>query len=214
MANPPTGVGRVPIAAAAIDAPWGPMHLAASDAGVVAVENLTPWEPFVEGLERRFRTSVERVRHPVLDQALTELAAWLDGRRRAFDVPIDLSDRPDWDQRVLRAVAGIPWGQTASYAEIARRVGMPGAARAVGGAVGRSPIGIVVPCHRVIGADGTLRGYGGGWFGSLEAGLDLKHDLLLREGLDIPRTAPPTDQRSRRRLHSLDRGRADEEGAE
>jgi O-6-methylguanine DNA methyltransferase len=175
------------MAAAAVDAPWGPIHVAVSDRGVVAVESLTPWEPFVEGLERRFRQPVTTGPQPILDAAVRQLEAWLDERRRDFDLPIDLADRPDWDKLVLAAVAEIPWGETASYAEIARRIGRPGAARAVGGAVGRSPIGIIVPCHRVIGADGTLRGYGGGWFGSYEAGLELKRDLLLREGLDIPR---------------------------
>ena len=174
------------IAANAIDGPWGPIHVAASPRGVVALENLTPWEPFVDALERRFGTSVE-TGSARLSQAVGELSEWLEGARLEFDVPIDLGDRPAWDQAVLGAVAAIPWGQTASYAEIARRIERPGAARAVGGAVGRSPIGIIVPCHRVIGADGTLRGYGGGWFGSVEAGLDLKRELLLREGLDVPR---------------------------
>jgi methylated-DNA-[protein]-cysteine S-methyltransferase len=174
------------IAATAIDAPWGPIHVAASPRGVVALENLTPWEPFIDAVERRFRSSV-RNRSARLSQAVDELFAWLEGTRREFDVPIDLADRPEWDRAVLGAVAAIPWGQTASYADVARRIGRAGAARAVGGAVGRSPIGIIVPCHRVIGADGTLRGYGGGWFGSVEAGLDLKRELLLREGLDIPR---------------------------
>lgn len=176
------------VAAATVDAPWGPIHVAASAAGVVACESLTPWEPFVDALERRLGGPVGDRRHAVLDQAVRELDGWLRIERRAFDVPVDLSDRPAWDQLVLGTVAAIPWGETASYAEIARRVGRPGAARAVGGAVGRSPIGIIVPCHRVIGADGTLRGYGGGWFGSLEAGLELKRELLLREGVDVPRT--------------------------
>ena len=174
------------IAAAAVQAPWGPVHLATSDRGVVACESLTPWEPFVDGLARRFGTAVDRS-GALLDQAVAELAGWLAGTRHDFDVPVDLADRPAWDRLVLGAVAQIPWGETASYAEIARRVDRPGAARAVGGAVGRSPVGIIVPCHRVIGADGTLRGYGGGWFGSHEEGLDLKRELLLREGLDVPR---------------------------
>jgi methylated-DNA-[protein]-cysteine S-methyltransferase len=175
------------IAAAAVPAPWGIIHVAASSRGVVACESLTPWEPFVDGLERRFQTTVAPGGSRTLAQAVAELEAWLEGTRHDFVVPIDLADRPAWDQLVLGAVAEIPWGETASYAEIARRVDRPGAARAVGGAVGRSPIGIIVPCHRVIGADGTLRGYGGGWFGSLEDGLDLKRELLLREGLDVPR---------------------------
>jgi methylated-DNA-[protein]-cysteine S-methyltransferase len=175
------------IVATAVAAPWGAIHVATSDRGVVACESLTPWEPFVDGLERRFGTRVGGGTSTLLDQAVAELEAWLAGTRRDFDVPIDLADRPAWDQLVLAAVADVPWGEAVSYAEIARRVDRPGAARAVGGAVGRSPIGIIVPCHRVIGADGTLRGYGGGWFGSLEDGLDLKRELLLREGLDVPR---------------------------
>jgi methylated-DNA-[protein]-cysteine S-methyltransferase len=74
-----------------------------------------------------------------------------------------------------------------SYGMVARTIDRPGAARAVGGAVGRSPIGIVVPCHRVIAGDGTLGGYGGEWYGSREQGLELKQELLAMEGLDIPR---------------------------
>jgi methylated-DNA-[protein]-cysteine S-methyltransferase len=80
----------------------------------------------------------------------------------------------------------VPWGATASYADIARAVDRPGAARAVGGAVGRSPIGIVVPCHRIITASGSLGGYGVDGFGSRIDHLRLKRELLLREGNDIP----------------------------
>jgi len=70
---------------------------------------------------------------------------------------------------------------------VARQIDRPGAARAVGGAVGRSPIGIVIPCHRVIAGDGTLGGYGGDWYGSRERLLELKQELLAMEGVDIPR---------------------------
>ena len=85
-------------------------------------------------------------------------------RCRPTAIPIDLDDRPRFDQVVLGAVRGIGWGETASYGEIARRVGAPRASRAVGGALGRNPISLVIPCHRVIAADGTLGGYGGdGW---------------------------------------------------
>ncbi len=173
------------LAAAAVESPWGPIHVAVTDHGIAAVENLVPWEPFVERLERRFRGAVDAPPHPILDEAVAQLAAFVAGRRRTFDLPLDLADRPDWDRAVLGAVGGIPWGETESYAEIARRVGRPGAARAVGGAVGRSPIGIVIPCHRVIAADDTLGGYGGGWFASIEAGLELKRELLRREGRDV-----------------------------
>jgi len=173
---------------AAVEAPWGNIHLAAWDRGVVACESLTPWEPFVERLERRLRTDVAATSHPVLDEAVAQVVAFLADERRAFDLPIDLSDRPAWDQVVLGAVGDVPWGSVATYGQIARAVDRPGAARAVGGAVARSPIGIVVPCHRIVAATG-LGGYGGEGdlgFGSREAGLRLKRELLLREGIDIP----------------------------
>jgi methylated-DNA-[protein]-cysteine S-methyltransferase len=69
-------------------------------------------------------------------------------------------------------------------------IGTPGAARAVGGAVGRNPVGLAIPCHRVIAGDGTLGGYGGGWWGGRAAGLELKRELLAREGVEIPASAP------------------------
>jgi len=174
---------------AAVEAPWGPVHLAAGDRGVVACESMTPYEPFVERLERRFRCDVSATRHPVLDEAVRQLEEFLADRRRAFNLPIDLSDRPAFDQAVLRAVGEVPWGRVASYGQIARAVDRAGAARAAGGAVARSPIGIVVPCHRIVAADGSLGGYGGDGglgFGSREQHLRLKRELLLREGVDIP----------------------------
>ena len=100
-------------------------------------------------------------------------------------VPVDLRDRPDWDRQVLAAVRDIPIGATASYGEVARRIGRRGAARAVGGAVGRNPITLLIPCHRVIAADGTLGGYGGDGWGGREERLAIKRDLLLREGVTV-----------------------------
>jgi len=99
---------------AAVDAPWGPVHLAAGDRGLVACESMTPYEPFVERLERRFHADVSATRHPVLDEAVRQLEEFLADRRRAFDLPIDLSDRPAFDQAVLRAVGEVPWGRVAS----------------------------------------------------------------------------------------------------
>ena len=174
---------------AAVDAPWGPVHVAVRDGGLVACESMTPFESFVERLERRFRAATTVAPHPLLDATVEQVSAFLAGRRRAFDLPIDLSDRPAFDQAVLRAVCDVPWGRVASYGQIARAVDRAGAARAVGGAVARSPIGIVVPCHRIIAADGSLGGYGGDGgfgFGSREQHLRLKRELLLREGVDIP----------------------------
>ena len=105
-------------------------------------------------------------------------------------VPIDLADRPPFDQLVLDAVREVPWGRTASYGEIARRVGAPRAARAVGGAVGRCPISLLIPCHRIIAGDGTLGGYGGDGSGGRLDALERKRELLLREGVTVARRAP------------------------
>ena len=86
---------------------------------------------------------------------------------------------------MLEAVAAIPYGRTASYGEIARRIGAPRAARAVGGAVGRNPISLLIPCHRVIAADGTIGGYGGDGWGSREDRLAIKRGLLEGEGVRL-----------------------------
>jgi methylated-DNA-[protein]-cysteine S-methyltransferase len=90
-----------------------------------------------------------------------QLSAYFAGALREFDLPIRMAGTP-FQRLVWQGLMTIPFGVTISYAELARRVGHPGAARAVGAANGRNPIGIVVPCHRVIGANGTLTGYGGG----------------------------------------------------
>jgi methylated-DNA-[protein]-cysteine S-methyltransferase len=179
---------RSAIRMAAVAAPWGPVHVAVSERGVVALDSLTPSEDFEIDLERRFHDDVASGSSPVLDRAVEQLEEYLEGERRAFTVPIDLADRPAWDRLVLGAVAQIPWGTTSTYGQLARQIDRAGAARAVGGAVSRSPIGIVVPCHRVIAGDGTLGGYGGGErHGSIERHLDLKQQLLALEGLEVPR---------------------------
>jgi methylated-DNA-[protein]-cysteine S-methyltransferase len=170
--------------------------VAASARGVVAVEWLTGEDAFSAGVARRLgavpldmiEVGPRDRRRRQLDAAIDALATFLDGRPPKAGPPpaLDLSDRPVWDREVLEAVAAIPWGETASYGEIARRVGSPRAARAVGGAVGRNPISLLVPCHRVIAADGTIGGYGSdGWLTPRER-LALKQDLLRREGLRVP----------------------------
>ena len=173
--------------------PWGPVHLAATERGIVAVDWLTTDEAFEADLVKRLggriaaakggRTFNRRERH--LAGGVKAIETFLAGRRSKPDVTLDLADRPAWDRRVLGAVAAIPWGQTASYAEVARRIGAPGAARAVGGALGRNPISFLVPCHRVIAADGTLGGWGGDRWGDLTHRLSMKRNLLLREGVTV-----------------------------
>jgi methylated-DNA-[protein]-cysteine S-methyltransferase len=91
----------------------------------------------------------------------TQLEEYFAGERTTFDIPLVPEGAP-FEREVWHALEGIPFGETVSYGEIARRVGQPGAARAVGTANGRNPIAVIVPCHRVIGADGSLTGFGGG----------------------------------------------------
>ena len=175
---------------AVIPAPWGPLHVAATDRGIVAVESLATTEDFVERLETRLRGRVAADGPPaaraLADRAAAQLTEYLAGRRRTFDVPLDLVGRPTWDRDVLAGVQAVPWGAVTSYGRVARRVGRPGAARAVGGAIGRNPVAIMVPCHRVVSGNGTLGGYGGDWFGSRETLLDIKRELLRIEGVELP----------------------------
>lgn len=177
---------------AIVPAPWGPIHVAATRTGVVAVETLSTTESFVGRLAGRLRGAVTAVRPgsgpatALVAEAATQLDAYLEGRRRTFDLPLDLVGRSAWDRAVLDGVGGVPWGRVTSYGRVARRVGRPGAARAVGGAVGRNPVGIMIPCHRVVAGDGTIGGYGGDWLGSREALLEVKRELLRIEGVALP----------------------------
>lgn len=109
---------------------------------------------------------------PLLREAFSQLSEYFEGKRREFDLPLNLKGTP-FQQRVWQAVREIPYGQTASYGLTAIAAGRPGAARAAGTAIGRNPLWIIVPCHRVIAQDGGLGGYAGG--------LAMKKRLLLLE---------------------------------
>jgi methylated-DNA-[protein]-cysteine S-methyltransferase len=111
--------------------------------------------------------------HPVLRATVAQLDEYFAGERRVFDLPLAPEGTP-FQQKVWTALRDIAWGETCAYRDIAQRIGQPSAVRAVGLANGRNPISIIVPCHRVIGADGTLTGYGGG--------LPVKRALLALEG--------------------------------
>lgn len=106
------------------------------------------------------------------DDVRTQLAEYFAGTRRSFELPFHLLGST-WQKKVWKALLDIPWGETESYGALAARLGAPGAARAVGLANGQNPIPIIIPCHRVIGANGSLTGYGGG--------LDTKRWLLAHE---------------------------------
>jgi methylated-DNA-[protein]-cysteine S-methyltransferase len=178
--------------------PLGPLHAAAADEGVVGLELLTTDEAFAATVGSRTglpllpptRAAGRSRALAHLAQLERELAEHFDGVRKGFVVSVILEGLSAWDRRVLDAVRSIPRGTTASYAEIARRIGAPGAARAVGSAVGRNPVGVVIPCHRVVRSDGTLGGYGGSWIGSREELLDLKERLLALEGVSVPPRSP------------------------
>ena len=109
---------------------------------------------------------------PVLRRAAIELAEYFAGARREFDLPLAPKGTP-FQRRVWEVIATVPAGATISYAELARRAGHAGSARAVGAATGRNPLAIVIPCHRIVGSDGSLTGYAGG--------LDRKRALLALE---------------------------------
>jgi methylated-DNA-[protein]-cysteine S-methyltransferase len=116
----------------------------------------------------------EDASHPVLKQVSEQLGEYFAGQRSHFDLPLDLRCGTAFQQTVWQALLDIPQGEVISYAEVSRRIGNPAAVRAVGGAIGRNPVSIVVPCHRVTGSDGSLTGYGGG--------LERKTALLRLEG--------------------------------
>jgi methylated-DNA-[protein]-cysteine S-methyltransferase len=158
-------------ACATLDSPLGPMLLAATERGLAGA-----W--FVG--QRHWpdpRGWREDPAHAVLEQACAELAQWFAGTRARFELPLDLQAGTPFQQDVWSALLAIPRGGTTSYAELARRVGRPAAARAVGAAVGRNPLSVIVPCHRVLGTGGALTGYAGG--------LPRKTALLRLEGIDV-----------------------------
>ena len=116
--------------------------------------------------------------HPVLRAAAQQLSEYLQGERAAFDLPLDLSRGTPFQQAVWRALLAIPRSETISYGALSQQIGRLRAVRAVGAAVGRNPLSIVVPCHRVVGSDGSLTGYAGG--------LDRKTALLVLENARLP----------------------------
>jgi len=176
---------------ATIASPWGPLHVAVTRYGVAAVSWVGPVEDVRAWLIRKRGLTVappatlrpDDVRLLLLDRTIGALERWLAGEPEPFDLQLDLRGLSAWDQEVLRGVRRIPWGSTESYGGVARMIGRNGAARAVGGAVGRNPIGVIIPCHRVIAGDGTLGGYGSDAWGSHLERQELKRSLLRVEGV-------------------------------
>jgi methylated-DNA-[protein]-cysteine S-methyltransferase len=152
---------------ATVDSPIGPLGLVASEVGLVCV-----W--FDGPAPERFGAGTPGA---ASDRQLTagreELAAYFAGNLREFTVPLDLSRSTPFGREVLAAVAAVPYGMTTTYSTVARSLGRPMAVRAVGRANATNPLPLVIPCHRVVGAGGSLTGYGGG--------LDRKRWLLAHE---------------------------------
>lgn len=153
-----------------VDAPLGAVGLAASDEGLVTVE-LGEVSCVQAALRRRAPVAQEAL-SPLLATAATQVAGYFAGTLRHFDLPCDLTGLSLFSQRVLAALARVPYGVTVSYGELALAAGHPGAARAIGGVMARNPLPLILPCHRVVGKSGALTGYSGG------AGLVTKAWLL------------------------------------
>jgi len=155
-------VNLLDVAYAAADSPFGPLLLASTPRGLIRVglPNQDPDELLAELAER---VSPRVLESPArLDAAKRELDLYFEGKLAHFDLPLDWRLSGGFGRRVLRAIARIPYGETRSYTQMATRAGNQRAVRATGTACGRNPIPLVVPCHRVLRADGTLGGYGGG----------------------------------------------------
>ncbi len=171
-----------------VSSPVGPLLVAATDDALVEID-------FSKGrdeqaihrhlAERGFRPRPLAAAAPgeagasrhLLDRVVHQLDEYFGGERSSFDVPLDLSGIPDFTRHVLDATVEIPFGKLDTYRGIATRIGRPGATRAVGNALNRNPIALIVPCHRIIRSDGSAGGYGGG--------LDIKFKLLDLEGVHL-----------------------------
>jgi methylated-DNA-[protein]-cysteine S-methyltransferase len=166
--------GLVDVAYGLTDSPVGELLVAVTDRGVCRIayrpdqaldELVTSFGPRILRLPKR------------VDPTRRELDEYFAGTRRDFDLPTDLSPVPAFQQLVLRELARVPFGELTTYGALAAAIGKPRAARAVGGALNRNPVPIVLPCHRVVGSTGALVGYAGG--------LDRKEALLRLEGAMI-----------------------------
>jgi methylated-DNA-[protein]-cysteine S-methyltransferase len=170
--------GLADVAYGTMDSPVGELLVAVTDRGLVRVAfSSEVTEAVLAELASRVSPRVLRVPRRT-DKVRRELDEYFAGRRRGFDLGVDWSLVRGFAQGVLRATAGVPFGETTTYREMAEAAGSPRASRAAGNALGSNPIPIVVPCHRVLHSGGGLGGYAGG--------LDRKRTLLQLEGV-LPR---------------------------
>lgn len=151
------------------DSPLGPMRLAASSQGLCGLWfEGDPHQPDLAAIPMQ-------PQHPLFLQAMQQLHAYFAGELQKFELPLDLSRGTPFQQAAWQALRALPYGSSTSYGALSAAIGRPRAMRAVGAAIGRNPVSIIVPCHRVIGANGALTGYAGG--------LPRKQALLQLEGV-------------------------------
>jgi methylated-DNA-[protein]-cysteine S-methyltransferase len=165
--------GLLDVAYDLVETPLGRLLVAATDAGVCRISYDPEPEREVETLAKLIGTRVLRAAKPI-DPARRQLDEYFEHRRHEFDLELDLRLSAAFSRRVLEELARVPYGETTTYGDLAARAARPRAARAVGTVMNRNPIPIVLPCHRVVGANGSLVGYGGG--------LERKEALLRLEG--------------------------------
>jgi methylated-DNA-[protein]-cysteine S-methyltransferase len=156
-----------------VDTPVGKLLVAATERGLCRISYDVEPDRELDSLARAFGVRVLRSGRPI-DPARRQLDEYFAGKRQRFDLAVDLKLQADFNRRVLRELARVPYGEVVTYGELAARSARPRAARAVGTVMNRNPLPIVLPCHRVIGANGKLVGYAGG--------LDRKERLLRLEG--------------------------------
>jgi len=155
------------------DSPVGTLLIATTNRGLCRISYDSDPERAAEGLAHAFGNRVLRASKPV-DSIRRQLDEYFDGKRTAFELPLDLRGAAPFSREVLKRLARVPYGELTTYGTLAREAHRPQAARAVGTVMNRNPIPIVLPCHRVVGANGSLVGYAGG--------LDRKELLLKLEG--------------------------------
>jgi methylated-DNA-[protein]-cysteine S-methyltransferase len=165
--------GLLDVAYDLVDSPVGMLLVATSQRGLCRISYNPEPEREVEELARTLGTRVLRAARPI-DPVRRQLDEYFEQRRTVFELALDLRPSADFSLRVLEELALVPYGEVTTYGALAARVDRPKAARAVGTVMNRNPIPIVLPCHRVVGASGSLTGYAGG--------LDRKEQLLRLEG--------------------------------
>lgn len=167
-----------------VDSPLGPLWVAVGPRGVLAIHyGAEPSRPELARIVRSYGPGLLPDARRA-DALARQLDQYFAGKRRTFDVPVDLSPLTDFQRRILRATADVDFGSVSTYARVAATAGSQKGSRAAGQALGANPIPIVVPCHRILASDGSLGGYAGG--------LEAKRRLLQLERGEVPAGGWPT----------------------